>query len=70
MLIGYARVATDDQDAAAQVAALNAAGCERIFREKAAGGRWNRPQLLRLRRHCGEFENSETTTIRAQQRPG
>ena len=49
MLIGYARVATDDQDAAAQVAALNAAGCERIFREKASGGRWNRPQLLRLR---------------------
>ena len=34
MLIGYARVSTDDQDTAAQVAALNAAGCERIFREK------------------------------------
>ena len=48
MLIGYARVSTDDQDTAAQVAALQAAGCERIYREKASGGRWERPQFLRL----------------------
>ena len=48
MLIGYARVSTDDQDTAAQVAALQAAGCERILREKASGGRWERPQFLRL----------------------
>ena len=48
MLIGYARVSTDDQDTAAQVAALQAAGCERIFREKASGGHWERPQFLRL----------------------
>ena len=48
MLIGYARVSTDDQDTAAQVAALKAAGCERVFREKASGGRWDRPELHRL----------------------
>src|ERR1700691_5013159 len=48
MLIGYARVSTDEQDTAAQVAALKAAGCERIYREKASGGRWNRPELHRL----------------------
>src|SRR5271169_5473178 len=48
MQIGYVRVSTDDQDTAAQVAALKAAGCERIFREKASGGRWERPELHRL----------------------
>ena len=48
MLIGYARVSKDDQDTAVQVAALKAAGCERIYREKASGGRWDRPELHRL----------------------
>ncbi len=48
MLIGYARVSTNEQDTAAQVAALKAAGCERIYREKASGGRWERPELHRL----------------------
>ena len=48
MLIGYARVSTGEQDTAAQVATLKAAGCELIFREKASGGRWDRPELHRL----------------------
>ena len=31
-----------------QVAALKAAGCERIYREKASGGRWERPELHKI----------------------
>ncbi len=48
MLLGYARVSKDDQDTATQVAALKTAGCEKIYREKASGGRWDRPELHRL----------------------
>jgi DNA invertase Pin-like site-specific DNA recombinase len=48
MLIGYARVSTSEQETAAQAAALKAAGCKRIYREKASGGRWDRPELQRL----------------------
>src|SRR6516164_5116683 len=48
MLIGYARVSKNEQDTAAQVSALRSAGCEKIFREKASGGRWDRPELHRL----------------------
>jgi DNA invertase Pin-like site-specific DNA recombinase len=49
MLLGYARVSkSDDQDPAAQVRALEAAGCRKVLREAASGGRWGRPELHRL----------------------
>ncbi len=48
MKIGYARVSTGEQDTAAQNCVLKAAGCDLIFREKAAGGRWDRPELHKL----------------------
>ena len=49
MRYGYARVSSDTQDYQAQVEALKAAGCERIFSEKASGKSTNgRPEFGKL----------------------
>jgi DNA invertase Pin-like site-specific DNA recombinase len=48
MKLGYARVSTSEQDTAAQISALEAAGCERFYTDQASGARWDRPELQRL----------------------
>ena len=45
MLIGYARISTDDQQLNLQNDALNKAGCERIFKDIASGAKDNRAGL-------------------------
>ena len=51
MMIGYARVSTEGQTLDQQRAALTAAGCKRVFEEKASGAQRGRPELARMLDH-------------------
>jgi DNA invertase Pin-like site-specific DNA recombinase len=48
VIVGYARVSTQDQDTALQLDALSKLGCDVVFQEKASGAtRRGRPELAR-----------------------
>lgn len=49
MLIGYARVSTEDQDPALQISALKEFGCERIYTDHASGKSLKRPEWKKCR---------------------
>lgn len=51
MLVGYARVSTDDQDLALQLDALKSAGCERMYEDTASGAKAERVGLHRALEH-------------------
>ena len=48
MIIGYARVSTDDQSLDSQTDALSTAGAEKVFADKISGSRRARPELDRM----------------------
>jgi hypothetical protein len=50
---GYARVSTDGQTLDAQVAALKAAGAEKVFSEKQSGAKTDRAALSRALANAG-----------------
>ena len=52
MLIGYARVSTDDQNLSLQKGALVGAGCDRIFEDRLSGARADRPGLPEALSHA------------------
>src|SRR5438046_1774714 len=59
MLIGYARVSTDEQDTRLQIDALKRAGCEKIYEERASGSRTDRPELNKALAHGRKGDKGE-----------
>lgn len=60
MLVGYARVSTDDQATGLQLDALRAAGCERTFLEHASGSSAEHPVLADVLSHT---RNGDTLVV-------
>lgn len=56
MLWGYARVSTREQNLSGQVVELQAAGCAKVYSEKASGARGDRAELAKIlkRLHAGD----------------
>lgn len=51
LLLGYARVSTDEQDLTNQHEELRAAGCVKLFSERVTGTLRDRPELARMLDH-------------------
>jgi len=63
MLVGYARVSTDAQSLEAQMAALKAAGCERLYAEKRSGAETDRKALAKLMKDASPSDTVVVTRL-------
>ena len=63
MLVGYARVSTDAQSLEAQMAALKAAGCERLYAEKRSGAETDRKALAKLMKEASPGDTVVVTRL-------
>ena len=68
-LYGYARVSTRDQDLSSQDAELRAAGCAKVFREKASGAKTDRPELAKVIRRLEKDDVLMVTRLDKHARP-
>ncbi len=60
MKYGYARVSTEDQNPAMQLAALKKAGCKTVFKDEVTGAHVNRPALARCLK---KLETGDTLVV-------
>ena len=60
MIIGYARVSTDDQSLDSQTDALSVAGAEKVFADKISGSRRARPELDKM---LEQLRNGDVVTV-------
>jgi len=67
MKFGYARVSTHEQILNLQIGTLEAAGCERIYQEKASGSKAERPELMRM---LDQLRTGDTVIIWKRDRLG
>ena len=60
LLVGYARVATRDEDSGRQIDALKSAGCQRVFTDEGSGPLPERPGLGNL---LAEVRSGDTVVV-------
>jgi len=63
MIVGYARVSTQDQDLSSQLEVLKKANAAKIYKEKISGARSDRPELAKLMRSLGKGDTLIITKI-------
>ena len=63
MLIGYARVSSDDQNLNLQKDALTRAGCERILEDRQSGAKADRPGLRDALDYARDGDNASLRSV-------